>query len=209
MKSMKIIAVLLFCLASPAAFALQLAEITYPVHLPYNQVRMKIEVRPLPYATRACHPEFIGAALSAPYVVPYYDSSGLPKDINVINVCRVRISTTAAKDGPASKLFRVALKVDLSNFVKPESHGYEVFSNAEIISSIAQALTATLEKHKCAVSELEIVASEKHPELKKLLEELLRSQKGEQADAGQPATRPGSKSNGSDKPQPESEGRSR
>jgi len=203
MKSMKIIAVFLFCLASPAAFALQLAEITYPTYLPFNQVREEIEVRPLPYATRGSHPEFIGSALSAPYVVPHYDSSDLPKDINVINVCRVRISTTAAKDEPASKLFRVALKVDLTNFVKPESHGYQVFSNAEIISSIAQALTATLEKHKCTVGELEIVASEKHPELKKQLEELLRSKKGEQAGAGQPATRPESKSKDSDKPQPE------
>jgi hypothetical protein len=36
-----------------------------------------------------------------------------------------------------------------------------------------------------------------------------RDQEAEQAGTGQPATRPGSKSKGSDKPQPESEGRSR
>ena len=50
----------------------------------------------------------------------------------------------------------------------------------------------------------------KNPISHKLSDEFLEPTKeGEQAGAGQPATRPESKSEGSDKPQPEAEGRSR
>ena len=45
--------------------------------------------------------------------------------------------------------------------------------------------------------------------LPKAIEPQKKSKPGEQAGAGQPATRPESKSEGSDKPQPEAEGRSR
>ena len=56
---------------------------------------------------------------------------------------------------------------------------------------------------------ISIAVKGKHEEFKIDLSKIKKEQEAEQGGAGQPATRPESKSEGSDKPQPEAEGRSR
>jgi hypothetical protein len=188
------------------SMALGLTDISYPVYLAYNQGDQKIDVRWLPFANRGSSPEFIGAALSAPYMIPNNDSADLPKDINLISVCRIKISTVLAQSRVSGEQEPVALEIDLRNMQQPE---YIPFDLKEVVAAAAEAINANLKKRGCRIHSLVIHSTAEQEVFKSELVKHLDPKKTEQAGTGQPATRPDSKSEGGDKPQPEAEGRSR
>ena len=155
-----------------SATTLGLASITYPTHLPFNGAGAGIELRKLPFATRASHPEFIGMCLSAPYVVPHIDSANLPKDINLISVCGISINTGMFPDKNRGDEHPVGvdLHVDLRQFSKPE---YVSFEDSEIILAVAKAISRTLASNRCEVRKVTVVGGDAQRKIRKLLEKRL------------------------------------
>jgi hypothetical protein len=188
------------------SMALGLTDISYPVYLAYNQGDQKIDVRWLPFASRGSSPEFIGGALSAPYMIPNDDSADLPKDINLISVCRIKISTGLAQPRVSGEQEPVALEIDLRNMKQPE---YIPFDLKEVVAAAAEAIDANLKKKGCRIHSLVVHTTAEQEIFKSELQKQLEPKNTEQDGTGQPATRAESKSEGGDKPQPEAERRSR
>ena len=129
-------------------------------------------VRELPFATRYSHPEFIGSALSAPYVVPNNDSAKLPKDINVISACSIGIETGLAKERKVEDRTGVILTIDLQEFKRPD---YLHFTDQEVIMAVAKAVMSTLDRYQCDVITLRIESADKQATLAQLLEKSLKA----------------------------------
>ena len=143
------------CLAFAAvilpAAGLGLAEVRYPVYLAYDQSDPEISPRWLPFATRSPHPEYLGAALSAAYVVPSDDPAKLPKDINLIHVCGIKVSTGLAAGAAAGGTVPVALEIDLRGLKRPEHVPHDL---AAVIAASGEAIAATLVKQGCRIARL-------------------------------------------------------
>ncbi len=136
--------------------------------------------RAVSFFSRGAEPEATLAILKAPFV-PHHDETWHDAgDTNVISTCRLNL-THAAKELDGGS-FLLEVTVDVSTFIRPE--GLKL-SEAEVVALVKQAIA--LNFPEAAI----IIAN------------------GEKAGAGQPAVRPDSKSDGSDKPEPEAEGRSR
>lgn len=202
MNLLRISCLLAGSLWSPLVLAVGLAEVTYPVFLPFNQGDQKIEVRPLPFATRHAHPEFIGAALSARYVVPHNDPADLPKDINVISACGVTIETGVAEGGREEDGVAVTLKIDLTGYAKPD---HLPASDPEVIASLAEATLATLARHRCRLVELVIDAPGELSGLEERLRRILEDGGKASIQAGRSATapEPGTEDGPQREPEPE------
>jgi hypothetical protein len=151
---------------------LGLADVRYPVYLAYDQSDPQIAQRWLPFATRSAHPEYIGAALSAAHVVPSDDSAKLPKDINLIHVCGIKITTgQAAGAAAAGGKVPVALEIDLRGLNRPEHVPHDV---AAVVAATGEAIAATLEKKGCRIATLAIQATAEQASYRAALEERLK-----------------------------------
>ena len=171
---MKVILPLAALVAASAALhatTLGLSQITYPVYLPFDAGDVEIEIRALPFATRYAHPEYIGSALSAPYVVPNNDKADLPKNINLINACGVSVKTDHVDiKREANDPVGVGLTVDITKFSKPD---YIPFEDAAIVRAIAKAIRKTLESSQCQLENVSIISGDGQKSLRKLLERRL------------------------------------
>lgn len=169
---MKRLLLSVFCLGSLGApvHAVGLAEITYPIYLPYNQASEEVALRQLPFAIRRAFPEGIGSALSAPYVIPHLDSADLPKDINVISVCGVSVEV---REKELNQKVGVTLSINLEKFSKPK---YYPFSEEEILKNVAAAVRRTLYYHRRHIHRMEVKAG-KHEKLGAQLEKFLKAWK--------------------------------
>jgi hypothetical protein len=158
------------------SMALGLTEISYPVYLPYNQSDEKIDIRGLAFASRGASPEFLGSALSAPYLVPNDDSANLPKDINLISVCGIKVSTGLAEPRTPGEAEAVALEIDLRKLNRPE---FIPFDLKEVVSAVGKAIKANLTKRGYRIQSLIVHATAEQAAFKSELEVSLAPKKAE------------------------------
>jgi len=165
-KYKEIIVVLSLLLVNPVE-AVGLVNLTYPTHLPYNQGEQAITIRKLPFAVRGSHPEYIGSVLSAAYVVPHIDSAKLPKNINLISACGVKITTMLDASAKKEKGVPVVMSIDISKFAKPD---YVPFKSVDIVNAMIKAVRATIEQQGCRVTSLTVKFVAGQEAFKKLIE---------------------------------------
>ena len=123
--------------------------------------------------------------LNSPYV-PHHSNWNVPADTNLITLYRFSVSGAYdVKSDPKNP--KLIITIDLTNALRPEGYPFTVDEVAEKVKECV----------KLNFNEATIIVRPKS------------EKEGEQVGTVQPATRPESTSEGSDKPQPESEGRSR
>ena len=174
-----------------AASEVEIVELSYPTHLPYNGTREEIVVRHLPFATRAPHPEFIGSALSAQWVIPNNDSATIPKDINLISTYGITVTTNLISRESKSTWANVELQIDLRKIAKPIGTPIEIKA---VIEAIAKVVRDNLAEKQCKVTTLIVEATPDQGAYRQIIETTIPHDKTEPAGAGQPATKPADRS---------------
>jgi hypothetical protein len=185
----RITALLLFISVSiTSASELELKTAFLPLYVQHavvNEGTEAVHTRPreVNFISRGAEPETTLHLLNSAFI-PSHDTTWHEAkqvtDTNLVSLCSIQISHTARRlDGGGHKL---EITVDTSLFTLPDT------------VTLSKEMTIDLVRKAIALN---------FPHAEIIIKD------GEQAGTGQPATRPESKSEGSDKPQPEAEGRSR
>jgi hypothetical protein len=111
----------------------RLASISLPVYYHGSDTDPKIENVPVPYAVYSSEPEWIGAALSKPYIPPAIEANHQPGDVNLLSLYGIKVSVDLVVEkakrtsGPD-----VIVTIDASKAARPD--GYP-FSPEEVIKA--------------------------------------------------------------------------
>lgn len=188
MKMNRLLSLLLFIQLLPflRASELELKTVFLPLYIEHGMVGESAEAvhsnpRGVSFVSRGAQPETTLSFLMSAYI-PHHDTTwSKVGDSNLISLCGITLSYTSRKvEGAVSKL---EITLDLASFKLPESVRMK---EEEVIELIRQSVALNFPTASLVIKT-----------------------KGEQDDTAQPAIRPESKAEGSDKPQPDSERRSR
>ena len=180
-----------------SASDVEIVDLYYPTHLPYNGTSDKIVVRQLPFATRSPLPELIGSALSSHWLIPNNDSATIPKDINLISTYGVTLRTNLISRERNGTLVNIELQFDLRKIAKPVGTPIEI---KDVIEAIAKVVRENLAERQCKVTTLIVNANPDQGEYRRIIETTIPHDKTEQAGADQPATQPADKNPVKDQP---------
>jgi hypothetical protein len=173
---------------SLCASHLGLTSVKQPVYLIGTDSDSVIRIVDVPYVTRWADPEWRFTAICRPFV-PATDGSWTgPHDVNLASLYGITVAGTYKKDSPD-----VEVVIDASKAVVPPRYPFS-------LDQVVDAVTTCVKL---------MYPPKPEEEGKLVIKVIPRKSPAQQDGAGQPATRPESKSEGGDKPQPKPEGRSR
>lgn len=173
---------------SLCASQLDLTSVKQPVYLIDTDSDSVIRFVDVPYVTRWADPEWRFTAVCRPFVPATDESWTGPHDVNLASLYGITVAGSYKKDSPD-----VEVVIDASKAVVPPRYPFSIVQVVDAVTTCVKLM----------------YPAKPEEEGKLVIKVIPQKSPAQQDGAGQPTTRPETKAEGIDKPQPESEGRAR